>query len=531
MRELFVDSFELDPFEIEPMTGDLMIQPPRASENATRSPEGGIALFVVLILVLVLTVVITQLIFVTKIEERISRNRQGRTALSYALQASGRQVLLKLSTDLMEDLGYLEDDLEEDALAGMDTAGEGVGTQLPGGLTLPGSGGGGGQGGTGENPSDDDPVDTHHDNWAHPIQETINGVQVVGVVVDGESCIDLNHIFSLAALPEEEDSDLDALEEAAAGNAAIDGLLQEAGLLEEFVPPEQEEVDEAQVILERLIEAVIDFNTENGFDYIDTPDPGGTAEAIVSMVHQRVLDENLRRIRSLDTIRQLEEVTWELFYGPIDPATLEEEDQYDQEDSPGMMEDLQSLIPGSFDDLESSGFELLDGGVDQIPTPIGLRHVMTANSSGKINLNTARPEVLMAMLRSFEDFDEAKEIAWQIRDHCNSYQQEIDDVTGEILEDLLSEFGVDEEEVQQFEYFSRFEQLKQVDETWQDDSGSDESVFALLQQDLEDHIVFSSSFFTTTIEGTSEDRSLSGRMVCARKGQHVVVISWKEVRR
>ena len=504
-----------------------MNQSPRAHENAPRSPEGGIALFVVLILVLVLTVVITQLIFVTKIEERISRNRQGRTALSYALQASGRQVLLNLTSDLMEDLGYLADSEEED-LDGMGTGGEGVDTQLPGGLTIQGSGGGGGEG---SGRSEDDPVDTHHDLWARPIQDSINGVQIVGMVVDGESCIDLNHIFSLAALPEDEESELDALADAAAGNAAIDGLLQETGLLEEFVPPEQEVVEEAQVILERLIEAVIDYNTENGFDYIGTPDPRDTAEAIVSLVHQRVLDENLRRIRSLDTIRQLEEVTWELFYGPIDPATLEEDDEFDQEDSGGMMEDLQALTPGSFDDLEASGFELLDGGVDQIPTPIGLQHVMTANSSGKININTARPEVLIAMLRSFEDFDEAKEIAWQIRDHCNSYQQEIDEVTGEIIDDLLSEFGVDEEEIQQFEYFTSFDQLKQVDEAWEDTSGSEGSIFELLQQDLEDHVVYSSNFFTTTIEGTSEDRSLSGRMVCARKGQHVVVISWKEVRR
>ena len=239
-----------------------MNQSPRAHENEPRSPEGGIALFVVLILVLVLTVVITQLIFVTKIEERISRNRQGRTALSYALQASGRQVLLNLSSDLMEDLGYLDEPEEED-LNGMDTGGEGVDTQLPGGLTIPGSGGGGG---AGSGRSEDDPVDTHHDLWARPIQDSINGVQVVGMVVDGESCIDLNHIFTLAALPEDEDSEIDALADAAAGNAAIDGLLQETGLLEEFVPPEQEEVEEAQVILERLIEAVIDFNTENGFE-------------------------------------------------------------------------------------------------------------------------------------------------------------------------------------------------------------------------------------------------------------------------
>ena len=46
------------------------------------SRQEGMALFVVLVLVLVLTVLITQLVFVTKVEERISINRQGYVGLS-----------------------------------------------------------------------------------------------------------------------------------------------------------------------------------------------------------------------------------------------------------------------------------------------------------------------------------------------------------------------------------------------------------------------------------------------------------------
>jgi len=277
----------------------------------------------------------------------------------------------------------------------------------------------------------------------------------------------------------------------------------------------------------------VDYNEEYGFDYNETPNPSAVAEAIVTMVHQRVLDENQRRIRSLDSIRRLEEITWELFYGPIDPETLEEEsDGFDDLGIDSQIGDISEIIPGTFAGLESAGYELEDGGVSQLPTPIGLRHVLTANSSGKINLNTARPEVLIALLRSFDDFEEAKEIAWMIREHCNNYQQEIDEVTGEILDDLMGSMGIDEEEqVQEFQHFTSFEQIKQVDPTWEEDSGSEDSIYALLSQDLEEHTVFSSNFFTATIEGTSEDRSLSGRMVCARKGQHVVVLSWKEVRR
>lgn len=494
--------------------------------RASHCSQQGMALFVVLILVLVLTVVITQLLFVTKIEERISRNRQGRVSLSYAVQATARQVLQSLSSDLMKDLGYFDDDIEDDSLLGSSGGG---GTQLPGGITLPGSGGGTTPGSNVEGPGESNtPADTPHDAWAYPIQDSINQVQITGLVIDGESCIDLNHIFKLVLIAEE-DSEADG--DSSGSSTELGGEAGDEELLEEYIIPEQEEVDDATVMLERLIEAVIDFNSESGFDYNDVPDPQGAAEAIVSMVYQRVLDEQTRRIRSLDSIRHLDEVSWELFNGPIDPATLEEDYEEERGNSDEWMDDIGSLLPGSFDGLEAAGFELLDGGVDQIPTPIGLRHVLTANSTGKINLNTARPEVLIALMRSFDDFDEAREIAWQIRDHCNSYQQEIDEVTGEILEDLLGDIGVDEEIEQQFQHFTSFDQLKQVDESWEDGGASEDSIFALLQQDLEEHSTFSSNFFTTTIEGTSEGRSLSGRMVCARKGQHVLVISWKEVRR
>mgnify|MGYP001294652163 CR=1 FL=1 len=494
-----------------------MLQPDDRILQSHRSQQG-MALFVVLILVLVLTVVITQLLFVTKTEERISRNRQGRVSLSYAVQATARQVLQSLSSDLMKDLGYFDDGIEDDSLLGSSGGG---GTQLPGGITLPGS--------NGEGPGESNtPTDTPHDAWAYPIQDSINQVQITGLVIDGESCIDLNHIFKLVLIAEE-DSEEDG--DSSGDSTEPGGEAGDEELLEEYIIPEQEEVDEATVMLERLIEAVIDFNSESGFDYNDVPDPQGAAEAIVSMVYQRVLDEQTRRIRSLDSIRHLDEVSWELFNGPIDPATLEEDYEGERGNSDEWMDDIGSLLPGSFDGLEAAGFELLDGGVDQIPTPIGLRHVLTANSTGKINLNTARPEVLIALMRSFDDFDEAREIAWQIRDHCNSYQQEIDEVTGEILENLLGDIGVDEEIEQQFQHFTSFDQLKQVDESWEDGGASEDSIFALLQQDLEEHSTFSSNFFTTTIEGTSEGRSLSGRMVCARKGQHVLVISWKEVRR
>ncbi|MGE4618769.1 MAG: hypothetical protein AAEJ04_03055 [Planctomycetota bacterium] len=496
-------------------------------------PQEGMALFVVLVLVLVLTVIITQLVFVTKIEERISRNRQGFVSLSYALQSGARQVLQNLSSDMMEDLGYFDAEELEDEFSGQgSTGGSGAGTSLPGGLSLPGGGGGGGGGA--EASGGNEIVDTRHDSWAYPLQDSINEVQISGQVIDGESCIDLNYIFELAAFSEDEDEEeenpdeLDEEAQAAAEAAGISDLLEDEELIEEYVAPDQETVEEAEIMLQRLVEAVIDYNQENGFDYYDVPDPGQAATSIVSMVYERATEDSTRRIRSLDSILEVDGVTWELFNGPIDPevAELEEEEGFSDSDFGSLGIEIQ----GATDLLAQAGFEMFDEGVSQLPQPIGLRHVLTANSSGKINLNTVRPEVLISLLRSFEDFDEAKEIAWMIYEHGNQYEleEEEDQVPVTTTDDFS---GLEEDEMQEFQHFTRFEQVGQIDESWTDGSGSEESIFELLKQDLEDHTVFASNYFTATIEGTREDRALSGRIVCARRDHHLVVLSWREVRR
>ena len=130
------------------------------------------ALFIVLVLVLVLTVVITQMVFVTQVEKRISQNRQGFVQLNYALQASSRLVMQKVTEDLMEDLGLLEElDLEGGDMLG----------QVPDTNSNANAGPGGGgpdSAEEGESPSEsNDAVDTRHDVWAYPIQDTVNDIQ------------------------------------------------------------------------------------------------------------------------------------------------------------------------------------------------------------------------------------------------------------------------------------------------------------------------------------------------------------------
>ena len=522
------------------------------------------ALFIVLVLVLVLTVVITQMVFVTQVEKRISQNRQGFTHLNYALQASSRLVMQKISEDLMEDLGLLEA-LEADAESGFGS--------LPGG----GNGDAGpntGQGSPGEDDdrdgengpseSSDDPVDTRHDAWAYPIQDTINEVQVSGEIIDGESCIDLNHIFELVLFEEDEEDpadgdgeeggdggegDLPDLGDLGVPTTSGNGLASSANFgtastgsdfEEEYVLPEQQQVDDAEIMLTRLIEAVIDYNQENGFSYDQTPDATDAAGAIVGYVFQRVSDEKTRRIRSLDSLLQLEEVSLELFDGPVDPAEAERlaeeaEAAEDSGDFPGGLgglaggmglQDLPGI--GSLEFLEQSGFSLMDDMVEGPIQPIGLRHVMTANSSGKINLNTARPEVLMALIPSIEDFDEAKEIAWQIFDRGNTFRELSEEEEALAAEQALED---GEEPPQEFEHFTSLNQLSQINEDWTVSEIGEDSIADLLKEDLKSNVVFASQYFTANLEGTKNNQTLAGKLVCARRDRHIVVLSWREMKR
>ena len=163
-------------------------------------------------------------------------------------------------------------------------------------------------------------------------------------------------------------------------------------------------------------------------------------------------------------------------------------------------------------------------------TPLGLRHVLTANSSGKINLNTARPEVIIALIPSFEDFQEAKEIAWQIYQRGDTYRELTEEEEAAAAE---IPFGEDEEDMaQDFEHFTNINQLSQINEDWNSSEvGGEPSITDLLKEDLEKNVVFKSQYFTANLKGTKENQTLSGKLICARRDRHVVVLSWRELKR
>lgn len=486
------------------------------------------ALFIVLVLVLVMTVVISQLSFTTKIEERISKHRLGFTEISYSLQASARGALLSIHEDYALDVGAETE--AEDALD--DLAASGGGTAGGGGLG-PGSGGGG-QGDDGGAPEDDaSPVDTRHDDWAYPITDSLNEAETDCRIIDGESCFNLNHLFDYIRVPEEEeDGDLlegeDGAPEGLSGeddetdsdeNEDSDEILLEE---EEWTPPSPERVEATESMLAVLIEAIIDYNNEFGFDYQNVPDPDEAARSISSFVLARQTDEETRLIRSIEVLRQLPGVSWELFNGPPDPA---EEEDYEEDTIESIFD---SISPIGADALAAAGYEVFEDGVESVPQPLGLRHVMTAHSTGKINLNTAKPEVYISLMQSFEDYEEAKDVARQIEGWLNTYSGGGDDAADD-SGDIFPSDDSEPEQMVEFNSFRAIEDLGQVNEEWVQDASQDESVFALLKLDLQEVAVFQSSYFTANIKGTREDRQLSGRMVAARKDRKVMVLYWQEI--
>lgn len=470
--------------------------------------EGGIALFIVLVTVLILTIVIFQLTFTTKIEERISQNRQGFLEMSQALLAVARTGVQSLESDLMEDLGFVTEETGE----------EETDPNKPPEAPPPAPGPG-----EEETPEPEERFDTRHESWAHLQNQSLNDVEVELRIFDGEGRIDLNHLFEYAQRPEEEEEEdpADPPGGPPAGPPADpadpadpddpeDPLAEQE---EEYEPPTPEELEDAEIVLSRLFQGVIAANEEAGFEYAELPDPELAAREIVGWVQQIQSEPESRLIRSLEQIRGLDGVSWELFHGPAPPELDEEDEDGESEDDPlaGLVEDL-GEIPG---------YEQVDEGVLEIARPIGIRDVLTTHSTGKLNLNTARPEVIAALLLGFEDLEEAREIALQIDTHLNSYPVEDEEApvpAGDETEEAASEFNE----------FRTFEDLSQVDETWSEESASEPSVMDLLREYLEPVAEFRSTFFTIRLEAERDDRKLSGTMQTVRNEKDIIVLSWEE---
>ncbi len=486
------------------------------------------ALFIVLVLILVLTVVISQLTFTTKIEERISRNRQGFLELSQTLIAVARSAIQALETDLMEDLGFvtgdeLEGEEKEDAAT----------------PSLPGL-----DGDSGQDPSrgtSAERFDTRHEEWASKVEEELNGYHVEMWKLDGEGRLNLNHLFEYAQHPEDDDgtnpdlgSEGDGPPFGSPPGAADDGTddPSASGEEDEWVAPTPEQIEDAETILSRLIQSVIASNEEGGFEYQELPDPDLAAREIVEWVVARQTEPETRLIRSIDELLRVDGVSWELLN---EPRPFDEEGDRGDRRGGGSLggrgSDFNDDPLSQFaDELGGTqpGYEDLDDGVQEIPRPLGLRDVLTTHSSGEINLNTARREVITALILGIEDLEEAREIALQIDEYLNLFVVPEED--GELIGEEIAD-----EETQEFNHFKAVDDLGKVNEDWADGTLGD-SILDILRADLGPVSTFKSTYFTVRLkgtraeqpEGTRNDRILWGTMEIVREEQDIIVLSWEE---
>jgi len=250
-------------------------------------------------------------------------------------------------------------------------------------------------------------------------------------------------------------------ESVTAAEAAM-GLGEERALME-FVEPSAERLEATTQMLARAIEVVISLNEDRGFFYDGTYESSQIADEIVDYVIARRTAEVQNRLYDTAELLNLENVTSELYFGPV-PKEIPEEglildggfvisrdkfgdlvanftyDDYFLEEQALRHEELQELEEQFGSHMNFPGIGGLEGnsltrgmtGPAQLydeesdseyvaePTlPMGMREIFTTFSTGKINLNTASVPVLYALLPSLtEGADgQANQVAVLINQH------------------------------------------------------------------------------------------------------------------
>ena len=527
---------------------------PRSTTRAHRRRESrndeGIALFVILVVTIVLVVVVSQLTIQTKVEEKIADTRKGQLELVLACEASARGAMLKIYEDWEEGVN------DTSAAGGQDQGGGGGGGGLPPMGDLGQVGGSDGSGGSSG-------YDSRFEVWAREYDENLNECDVKVDIVDGESRIDLNYLFDYVTTiepePEPDPNDPtgggtggpenpgDPTGGAGTGGDDTDdedenGILSEE---EDWTPPSEEVQERTLLFVSRTIEALVAFNQENDFDYEDNVNPDQVADFLVEYVLERKEEPETRTLRSLDAILQFDVITSELFYGPKDPNEEDEEADDDEDDDggPSFGGGAAGAIQGYFEELgiPLEGYEELDNGeLAEIPRPLGLRDLFTTHSRGVLNLNTTRPEVLIGLMVSFGDFEQAQDVAYQLNDYLNQTATPDEDDPNADPDPADSQTdpndpGDDELDQPEFNEFRNLEDLKKVNEEWEDEEvviEDDEidggSIFVVLQRDLA-KVGFRSEFFMAQVEAQRNGRNMQADLILHRnlEEEEIVVVQWK----
>ena len=410
------------------------------------------ALFVALIVSLILYVLIYQLWHSALLETRIARNQGGYMQAGLALNSAFAYAVALVKEDMVKDAeGAAGGALS--SLSGL-TGGTGAPAAAPavGGAVQPG-----GQPATGPaSPG----VDYLHKALFQPRNQTVNGVSVKVEITDCERCLNLNRLFDMVHLwareddavarvgdPPREGGDGTPVAAGAAGERdmlrdimSLDPALSGAEEEQQWVEPDEAQIEAAVRMVADLIIHMVESNIENGIDYRDQYDADVYGRRIVDYVLERKRSEYQNTLFSVAELLQVEGMTAELYHGPLprevaDPGLGIVEGQegfrrddfgdviYDfgvPQDGPWFLDRL-----GGFADVgqlkEQVGLRgsMMPGitglrdaplpdneygtGIVRPPRPIGIKHLFCTFSSGKVNLNTAPMEVIMAVLQGGGD--------------------------------------------------------------------------------------------------------------------------------
>jgi hypothetical protein len=213
----------------------------------------------------------------------------------------------------------------------------------------------------------------------------------------------------------------------------------------------------------------------------------------------------------------------------------------------GFMQGMNSLAGTQYPDNE-------DGtGIIRSPEPIGLKHLFCTFSNGKVNLNTAPMEVLMALMHGGGDpntwqNEDKLEVGLAIDEYRNFYTEEY----LQELEDQELDYGAAYEEDpyltgtaaytgaedMRTNYFKRIQDLEKIGDgellsTSGVDSGSTErSLGWLVKKDLSPIAVFASEFFFVRVVALDEGFRQEAEFVVHRdtKKKMVSVVYYRERR-
>ena len=372
------------------------------------NPRRGAALMLSFLVLIVLILIVQQISYSTRTDERVSRNEETLIAMDQAIES----ILLQVYEDLLMD------------------AGSGDGGDAGGGDGNPFGGGGGDASGFGGDGGG--ATDSREDDWARPQRTELNELQIRILVQDEDSKFNI-----LSILTEDE-----------------------------------EEADKA---FERLVR-VIEFSRKGTRLEIDGGDARRMATAMLEFMNRR-RDQYLPAPELLSDDPENEDIGLPLTlreFVAIDPDLFPEALFKDVRDEDGnvvhaissFLTTTSSLTTESEDNGGGGGegaSQTPDDGDDgdedgeQPPTASGAAPAAEPDSAdGRINVNTAPPAVLKALL-------DDREVPYRFWDDVIEFRNEPQEDEEDIPDD---EIPVDEygEEIIAKKFFESLDQLNEIDD-------------------------------------------------------------------